>query len=164
MPSQTPNKRSVDGMLVRRPKQQSKPAAPVKAATANKPAKPLTKDSPKPELATKPANPSQPPITGWSWGAFLLSWIWGIGNRVWIALLVLIPIAPINLIFAIYLGLKGNELAWRARQWESPDKFIETQKQWAKWGVIVFILGTVVVLASVALVALLASSTTTTTY
>ena len=31
-------------------------------------------------------------IEGWCWGAFLLTWIWGIGNRVWISLIVFIPI------------------------------------------------------------------------
>ena len=24
-------------------------------------------------------------IKGWSWGAFFLTWVWGIGNRVWLA-------------------------------------------------------------------------------
>jgi hypothetical protein len=27
----------------------------------------------------------------WNWGAFLLNWIWGIGNQTYIALLALIP-------------------------------------------------------------------------
>lgn len=26
-----------------------------------------------------------PEIRGWSWGAFLLNWIWGIGNSVFVA-------------------------------------------------------------------------------
>ena len=29
-------------------------------------------------------------VHGWNWGAFLLNWIWGIGNNVWLALLALI--------------------------------------------------------------------------
>ncbi|MBI2798174.1 hypothetical protein HYX70_02605 [Candidatus Saccharibacteria bacterium] len=159
----SPNKKSVDGMIVRsaQPKTPAKKPVPTKTQPPKQPVdtKPAAQNSV--QLKSEPANPNQPPLTGWSWGAFLLNWIWGIGNHVWIALLVLIPIAPINLILAIYLGLKGNELAWRARQWESPEKFIEAQRQWAKWGVVILILGVVVVLASIALVALLASSTTT---
>ena len=30
-------------------------------------------------------------IKGFSWGAFLLSWIWAIGNSTWIGLLALVP-------------------------------------------------------------------------
>ena len=29
-------------------------------------------------------------VRGWSWGAFLLNWIWAIGNKTWIGLLALI--------------------------------------------------------------------------
>ena len=32
-----------------------------------------------------------PGVAGWSWGAFLLNWIWAIGNRTWIGLLALVP-------------------------------------------------------------------------
>ncbi len=48
-------------------------------------------------------------IKKWNWGAFFLSWIWGIGNQVWISLLGLIPIVNIVMIFV--LGAKGNEWA-----------------------------------------------------
>jgi hypothetical protein len=30
-------------------------------------------------------------IDRWNWGAFLLNWIWGIGNNTFIALLTFIP-------------------------------------------------------------------------
>ena len=30
-------------------------------------------------------------IKRWNWGAFLLNWIWGIGNQTYIALLALVP-------------------------------------------------------------------------
>ena len=70
-----------------------------------------------------------PEIQGWNWGAFLLSWIWGIGNNVMIALLALI--IPF---WGIYLGLKGNELAWRNKQWESVEHFKQVQRKWTMWG------------------------------
>ena len=50
-------------------------------------------------------------IRGWNWGAFLLHWMWGIGNNVWIGLLAIIPYAGI--IMAIVLGVKGTEWAWQ---------------------------------------------------
>lgn len=76
------------------------------------------------------ASPLPPELAGWNWGAFLLSWIWGLGNGVMIALLALI--VPF---FPIYLGLKGNELAWQNKQWDSVEQFKETQAKWTKWGV-----------------------------
>ena len=49
-------------------------------------------------------------IKGLNWGAFLLNWIWAIGNQVWIGLLALVPC--VNIFVAVYLLFKGNELAW----------------------------------------------------
>ena len=41
-------------------------------------------------------------IKGWNWGAFLLNFIWAIGNRTWIGLLALIPYGGI--VMAVLLG------------------------------------------------------------
>lgn len=73
-------------------------------------------------------------VKGWSWGAFFLTWIWGISNRVWISLLALIPI--VNIFVAIFLGLKGRELAWKARQWSDLDTFNKYQRGWNTAGFI----------------------------
>ncbi|MCK5306357.1 MAG: hypothetical protein KAJ66_04420 [Candidatus Omnitrophica bacterium] len=72
-------------------------------------------------------------IKGWNWGAFLLSWIWAIGNNTWIGLLALIPYA--GFVMAIILGIKGKEWAWKNKKWESVDHFQRVQKKWAYWGV-----------------------------
>lgn len=76
-------------------------------------------------------------IQGWNWGAFWLTWIWGIGNNTMIALLALI--ACISPVVAIYMGLKGSELAWRNRRFEGGvAEFKKVQGAWAKWGWILF--------------------------
>ncbi|WP_229207752.1 MULTISPECIES: hypothetical protein [unclassified Duganella] len=87
-----------------------------------------------------PAAPAQPAseaipegVKGWSWGAFLLNWIWAIGNRTWIGLLALIPY--IGFIFAIWLGIKGREMAWKNGKWESLEHFNRVQKSWSRWAV-----------------------------
>jgi hypothetical protein len=77
-------------------------------------------------------------ISEWNWGAFFLNWIWGIGNNVWIALIALMPFA--GLIMSIVLGVKGSEWAWQSKKWDSIEHFRETQKKWAFWGLILFIL------------------------
>ena len=64
-------------------------------------------------------------IKGWSWGAFFWNWIWSIFNRTWIGLLALIPY--VGIVVAIYLGVKGRELAWRNRRWDSVEHFNKVQ-------------------------------------
>lgn len=75
-------------------------------------------------------------IKGWSWGAFLLNWIWAIGNRTWVGLLALVPLAGV--IMAFILGFKGREWAWRNKHWESVEHFNQVQKKWSVWGVSIF--------------------------
>ncbi|OQB05845.1 MAG: hypothetical protein BWY19_00729 [bacterium ADurb.Bin212] len=76
-------------------------------------------------------------VKKWNWGAFLLSWIWGIGNGVWISLIAIIPAA--SLIMSIILGIKGGEWAWKTGKFTSIESFVATQKAWTKWGAVVFI-------------------------
>ena len=82
-------------------------------------------------------------IKGFSWGAFLLSWIWAIGNSTWIGLLALVPY--VGFIVSIYLGFKGREMAWQNKRWDSVEHFQRVQKQWSFWGVLIiggiFLLG-----------------------
>ena len=82
-------------------------------------------------------------IKGFSWGAFLLSWIWAIGNSTWIGLLALVPY--VGFIVSVYLGFKGREMAWQNKRWDSVEHFQRVQKQWSFWGVLIiggmFLLG-----------------------
>ncbi len=89
-------------------------------------------------------------VRGWSWGAFLLNWIWAIGNRTWWGLLALIPY--VGFIVAIWLGFKGREMAWKNRQWDDVAHFNRVQKKWSKWAVgIVLVVAGIGILAAVAL-------------
>jgi hypothetical protein len=76
-------------------------------------------------------------IDRWNWGAFLLNWIWGIGNQTYIALLALIP--GVNLVMPFVLGAKGSAWAWRNGRWDSVEHFKRVQRLWAIWGLVVWI-------------------------
>jgi len=76
-------------------------------------------------------------IDRWNWGAFLLTWIWGIGNSTYIALLALIPF--VNFVMIFVLGAKGSAWAWQNKRWESVEHFKSTQRKWAIAGLIVFV-------------------------
>jgi hypothetical protein len=73
-----------------------------------------------------------PEVRGWNWGAFLLTWIWGIGNGTYIALLAFVPL--VNLAMPFVLGAMGTSWAWRNKRWESIDQFKRVQRSWALWG------------------------------
>jgi hypothetical protein len=70
-----------------------------------------------------------PGVKGWSWGAFMFNWLWAVFNRTWIGLLALIPY--IGFVMSIYLGIKGRELAWRNKRWDSIDHFNRVQRIWS---------------------------------
>jgi len=75
-------------------------------------------------------------LEGWNWGAFLLTWICGIGNKVWIALLALIPVPVLaSIAIGIVLGLKGNEWAWQNKKWKNIEHFRHSQRIWLYWGI-----------------------------
>jgi hypothetical protein len=84
-------------------------------------------------------------VRGWSWGAFLLSWIWAIGNRTWIGLLALIPYVGLGV--AIWLGFQGREMAWKNGSWRDLEHFNRVQSAWSKWGV-GLVLGSIVLMTA----------------
>lgn len=78
-----------------------------------------------------------PGVKGWSWGAFLLNWFWAIFNKTWIGLLAFIPY--VGVIVSIYLGIKGRELAWRNKRWDSLEHFNRVQRSWSIWGLVLIV-------------------------
>jgi hypothetical protein len=87
-------------------------------------------------VASNQAQAAIPPeVRGLNWGAFLLNWIWGIGNNVLIALLCLVPC--VGFVMPFVLLFKGNEWAWRSKRWDSVEHFKRVQRIWAIVGVAV---------------------------
>ena len=86
---------------------------------------------------TTDPGPIPPELDRWNWGAFLLTWIWGIGNRTWIAFLVFVPL--VNLVIWVLLGLRGSRWSWEKGGWKNAQEFRTAQKTWAIIGAIVWI-------------------------
>lgn len=78
-----------------------------------------------------------PELDRWNWGAFLLNWIWGIGNNTYIALLIFVPF--VGLVMPFVLGAKGSRWAWRNGRWDSVEHFKRVQRRWAIWGAVIWI-------------------------
>ena len=79
-------------------------------------------------------------LNDFNWGAFLLTFIWGIKHRAWITLLA-IPLIWIQLPFGFnwilytalqfYCGFRGNMWAYQVDWWMSPKDFRKNQAKWA---------------------------------
>jgi|GEM_PF-2322837 len=107
---------------------------------------------PAPEVSCAPQTPLPDEIKKFNWGAFFLTWIWGIGNNSYITLFAFLAyfvasvanslgvVLPFCLAFNIYCGVMGNQWAWKNKTWESTEYFNRVQKRWAIGGVLFFIL------------------------
>ncbi len=99
----------------------------------------------------------------WNWGAFYFGWLWGIFNKVYVALVQLVVsilsfafsvmglgvIAPIigliNIGISIWLGVKGSQMAWDNGAYRNLEHFRSSRHNWNVaaaicFGVCVFII------------------------
>lgn len=76
-------------------------------------------------------------VKGWSWGGFFLTWIWGVFNGVWLSLLAFIVPWPV---MNVVLGVKGRELAWQSKRWESVEHFNRVQRKWTIAGIVLSVI------------------------
>lgn len=98
-----------------------------KAQHSNSPhTQPLTQVS---EIKNTSTNPVREKFPTLNWGAFLLTWIWGVGNAVPAAFLALIP--PFTPFIALLLLFKGNQWAWKRKRWRDLNHFKRVQTRWA---------------------------------
>lgn len=91
-----------------------------------------------------------------NWGAFLLNWIWGLGNGTYIALLSLVPI--VNFVMPFVLLFKGDKWAWQNTTWRDVRHFRSVQTNWAIAGAVVYGLGLFFVIVPIVAVVVIFSS------
>ena len=105
-----------------------------------------------------------------NWGAFLLTWIWGLGNKSYITLLIILTIflafipfvnlvtGMVQLGLAIWFGIKGNEWAWKNKKFESIEAFHSYQKKWAIAGTILAVLSILLAIIAIIILTVVAMS------
>jgi hypothetical protein len=74
--------------------------------------------------------PVPPEIKGWNWGAFLLSWVWGVKFGVPKAFFAFVP--GIGLLWPFVLGFKGNEWAWISGRHRDVEAFRRAQRDFSR--------------------------------
>ncbi|QIL51262.1 ribonuclease G [Weissella coleopterorum] len=76
-------------------------------------------------------------VKGWNWGAFMFNWMWGIGNKSYLPLLVFIPL--FNIVWIFIVGAKGNEWAWENGDYKDVATFKAVQATWNRAGLVAFV-------------------------
>lgn len=82
-------------------------------------------------------------VKGWNWGAFVFSWIWAFSHNLGSVAVISLIASFLNMgLFAsIFLGIAGNEYAWKSRRFSSVEEFKDTQKKWTTAALIVLFFG-----------------------
>lgn len=78
-----------------------------------------------------------------NWGAFLGTWIWGLFNKSFKTLwMILLGLTPWSIYYQLYCGLKGNEWAFKNKKWNDVEAFNKSQQ---KQGIIFAVLFLIVI-------------------
>lgn len=130
---------------------------------------PPFRNAPTPGPSTEASKPvktyaaERPDLSGWCWGAFTLSWIWGFFHGCWWMILVSIGLSiieyfipfgvVISIGISILFGVKGSQWSWENKTWSSVEEFNKSHEAWNKAGLIVFIIGIfLIILSAIALI------------
>lgn len=95
------------------------------------------------------SQPTEADLKGFNGGAFLLSWVWALNHRYYLGLLALIPC--LGLAMQIYLGIKGNEIAWESGRFSTVDDMRACQSIWLKWGLGILVAYIILVIINLSL-------------
>lgn len=64
-----------------------------------------------------------------NWGAFLGTWAWGLYNKCYIPMWhLLLLFTPWGFYYQVFCGMKGNEWAYKSKNWNDIDKFNKSQQ------------------------------------
>lgn len=97
-----------------------------------------------------------------NWGAFFGTWIWGLINKSYKTLwILLLSYTPIGFYYQLLCGFKGNEWAYKNRKWKSDEEFKSSQeKQTIAFVVLsVFVFPFIIMLLTIGLVFLITFTT-----
>ncbi len=136
------------------------------------------------EFGTQTESPMTPPSTGapglvgqWSWAGFMFNWLYLIGHNVvglGIALVIAMVVAPlifiwipiigpilvllVDLAIALFVAIKGHELAWNSGTFKTSEEFMAAQRVMNTMGKVWFFV-TLVLTVIWILIALIAGAT-----
>ena len=103
-----------------------------------------------------------PELKKWNWGAFALNILWGIGHKVYLPLLCLVPL--FNIVWVFICGAKGNKWLWESGRYQTPQELLKSQETWNRAGFVAFIIYLILLVLYIILVVIVGVATTTVMY
>ncbi|MDR1778481.1 MAG: ribonuclease G [Clostridiales Family XIII bacterium] len=88
-------------------------------------------------------------VQRWNWGAFMYSFIWGMGNRAYMSLLVFVPL--LGAAWPFVCGAIGNQWAWKSGHFKDLGTFLAVQETWNRAGFVGFIVMLITMFLSIML-------------
>lgn len=82
--------------------------------------------------------PLPPAASGWTFAGFVP---WGLfsffnNNTTWGVIGLALYFFGFYIVYGIYMGIKGREMAWQERRFESLEHYEATMKAWNTWGLV----------------------------
>lgn len=93
---------------------------------------------------------------GWNWGAFMMPFQFGIGNKAYLCLLTIVPL--LNFIWIFVAGFNGAKWAYESGEFNTVAEFNASMRTWNRAGLVTFIITVVVLVLYFAFFATLLSS------
>lgn len=83
-----------------------------------------------------------------NWGACMATWMWGIGNKTYITLIILVAgfIPFLSIFLSLWFGFKGNEWAWKNKRFASEADFHEYQRLWVVISIIISLCSSIILI------------------
>jgi hypothetical protein len=88
-----------------------------------------------------PGYPAPAPASGWTFAGCVPFGLFAFfnGSIVWGLVALLGGFIPYVggvawLVYLIYIGIQGRELAWRSRRFANVQQYVETMNAWNNWG------------------------------
>jgi hypothetical protein len=108
-----------------------------------------------------PGYPTPPEASGWTFAGCVPYGLFAFfnGSILWGILGIVLNVFSLGLIYIIYIGIQGRDLAWRNRRFTGVPQFVETMNAWNTWGLVLGIIGIVgMVLYFIFFIAMIAAS------
>lgn len=93
--------------------------------------------------------------SGWTFAGFVPFGLFGFvnGSTLWGVLgLVGYVIGILSIVYWIYIGVQGRELAWRNRRFDSLAQYTETMRVWNTWGLVLLAVGAILLVLYILLI------------
>lgn len=87
------------------------------------------------------------PLTKWNWGAFMMSILFGFGNKAYLTLLCFVPF--LNMVWIFISGFKGEEWSWNSGCYDEQKSFRAAMDSWNRAGFVSFIIALIAIVFSI---------------